>query len=101
MKATPESSTVGLEDANRPGGADPVAVQEDHDLSDDLLLGPGVRDPLGSEARHRKDCDDPVARRHILRADRSNGRGSLWTADRSIDPARRRIARSAEGVDPD
>ncbi len=23
---------VGLEDANRPGGADPMAVQEDHDL---------------------------------------------------------------------
>ena len=46
---------VGLEDANRPGGADPVAVQEDHDLPDDLLLGPGVRDPLGSnraDARH-------------------------------------------------
>jgi hypothetical protein len=32
---------IGLEDADRPGGADPMAVQEDHDLSDDLLLGPG------------------------------------------------------------
>ena len=39
--------TVGLEDANCPGGSDPVAVQEDHDLPDDLLLGPGVCDPLG------------------------------------------------------
>jgi hypothetical protein len=28
---------VGLEDANRPGGADPVAVKEDHDLPHDLL----------------------------------------------------------------
>ena len=46
---------VGLEDANRPGGSDPVAVKEDHDLPDDLLLGPGVRDPFGSnraDARH-------------------------------------------------
>ena len=46
---------VGLEDANRPRGSDPVAVQEDHDLPDDLLLGPGVRDPFGSnhaDARH-------------------------------------------------
>ena len=46
---------VGLEDANRPGGSDPVAVKEDHDLPHDLLLGPGVRDPLGpnhADARH-------------------------------------------------
>ena len=35
--------------------ADPVAVKEDHDLPDDLLLGPGVRDPFGpnrADARH-------------------------------------------------
>jgi hypothetical protein len=46
---------VGLEDAHRLGNADPVAVKEDHDLPDDLLLGPSVRDPLGSNranARH-------------------------------------------------
>jgi hypothetical protein len=46
---------VSLEDANRAGGADPVAVHEDHDLPDDLLLGPGVRDPSGpnrADARH-------------------------------------------------
>ena len=51
---------VGLEDANRPGGADPVAVQEDHDLPDDLLLGPGVRDPLGpnrADARSPREAD--------------------------------------------
>ena len=46
---------VGLEDANRPRGADPVAVKEDHDLPDDLLLGPGVRDPFGP---HRSDPGD-------------------------------------------
>ena len=38
---------VGLEDADGPGGSDPVAMKEDHDLPDDLLLGPGVGDPLG------------------------------------------------------
>ena len=46
---------IGLEDANRPGGADPVTVKKDHDLPDDLLLGPGVRDPFGpnrADARH-------------------------------------------------
>ena len=53
------------------------------------------------EARHRKDRHDPTARRDIVRADRGDGRGSLRTADGSIDPARRGIARSAEGVDPD
>ena len=46
---------VGLEDANRPRSSYPVAVKEDHDLPDDLLFGPGVCDPLGSnhtDARH-------------------------------------------------
>ena len=53
------------------------------------------------EARHRKDRHDPTARRDIIRADRGDGRGALRTADGSIDPACRGIARSAEGVDPD
>ena len=54
-----------------------------------------------NEAWHRKDRHDPAARRNIIRTDRGDGRGSLRTADGSIDPARRGIARSAEGVDPD
>ena len=37
---------VGLEDAHRPRRADAVAVQEDHDLAHDLLLGPGRDDAL-------------------------------------------------------
>src|ERR1700722_18358363 len=48
-------SAVSLEDANRPGGSDPIAVKKDHDLPDDLLLGPGVRDPFssnGADPRH-------------------------------------------------
>jgi hypothetical protein len=32
-----------------------VAVKEDHDLPDDLLLGPGVRDPFRP---HRSDPGD-------------------------------------------
>jgi hypothetical protein len=56
---------VGLEDPNRPGGSHPVAVKEDHDLPDDLLLGPSVRDPFGSNGAD----------------DRGDGRGSLRIAD--------------------
>ena len=37
---------VGPEYPNCPCRADAVAVQEHHDLADDLLLGPGVGDPL-------------------------------------------------------
>ena len=44
---------VGLEDADRSGGADAMAVQEDHDLAHDLLLGPGAGDALGA---HRADA---------------------------------------------
>ena len=38
---------VGLEDPHRPRGADAVAVQEQHDLADHLLLGPARHDALG------------------------------------------------------
>ena len=51
---------VGLEDAHRPGGADPVAVQEDHDLPDDFLLGPGVRDPFGSNRANAGHLAKPI-----------------------------------------
>ena len=46
-------AAVGLVDPNRTGGADAMAVQEDHDLAHDLLLGPGVGDALGA---HRADA---------------------------------------------
>ena len=52
--------TVGLEDANRPGGADPVAVKEDHDLPDDFLLSPGVRDPLGPNRANARHLAKPI-----------------------------------------
>ena len=76
---------VGLEDANRPGGSDPVAVQEDHDLPDDLLLGPGVRNPFRpnrADARHLAkpiglgldDVEDLLTEGldHLLGVDRSD-----------------------------
>src|ERR1019366_551738 len=36
---------IGLVDANRPARADAVRVEENHDLADDLLLGPGLLNP--------------------------------------------------------
>ena len=51
---------VGLEDANCPGGADPIAVKEDHDLPDDLLLRPGVRDPFGSNRANARHLPKPI-----------------------------------------
>ena len=39
---------IGLVDAHRARGADAVAVQEQHDLADHLLLGPAPDDPLGT-----------------------------------------------------
>jgi hypothetical protein len=53
---------VGLEDANRPRGADPITVQEDHDLPDDLLLGPGVRYPFGSNCADARHLTEPIGR---------------------------------------
>ena len=43
---------IGLEDANRSGRADPMRVQEDHDLPHGLLLGPARHD-LRRPARGR------------------------------------------------
>jgi hypothetical protein len=41
-------AAVGLVNANRARRADTMAVQEDHDLADRLLLDPGGRDAAGS-----------------------------------------------------
>src|SRR6266568_2573663 len=41
-------AAVGLVDAHRPRRADTLAMQEDHDLADRLLLGPGGPDAAGS-----------------------------------------------------
>ena len=40
--------TIGLEDPHRTRGADAMAVQEQHDLADHLLLGPALDDALGA-----------------------------------------------------
>jgi hypothetical protein len=68
-------------------GADPVAVQEDHDLPDDLLFCPGVRDasrPNRADARHLAkptglgldDIEDllPENLDHLLGVDRPDAR---------------------------
>jgi hypothetical protein len=44
----------------RTARADAVAVQEDHDLPDNLLLGPGVRDPLGSNRANARHLAKPI-----------------------------------------
>jgi hypothetical protein len=44
---------IGLEDAHGACRAHAMAVQEDHDLAHDLLLGPGACDALGA---HRPDA---------------------------------------------
>ena len=37
-----------------------MAVQEDHDLADDLLLGPGVGDPLGAHGTDAGHLTKPI-----------------------------------------
>ena len=39
--------TIGLENPHGPRRTNTMAVQEDHDLPHDLLLGPGADDALG------------------------------------------------------
>src|ERR1700687_1404682 len=46
--------TVGLKNANRPRRTDAMALQEDHDLADRLLVRPTSRDPL------QPDLTDPL-----------------------------------------
>ena len=101
---------VGLEDAHRPRGADAVAVQEDHDLAHDLLLGPGVGDALGAhraDAGHLAqpvglgldDVEHLLAERldHLLgvdRADAADHAGAEILLD-ALDGGRRRGAHEA------
>ena len=51
---------VGLEDPHRQRRPDAVAVQEDHDLADHLLLGPCRRDPLGPHGPDAGDLPQPL-----------------------------------------
>ena len=51
---------VGLEDPDRPRRADTVRVQEDHDLADDLLIGPPSDDPLGALGADALDLLEPL-----------------------------------------
>ena len=53
---------IGLEDAHRPRRADTVAVQEDHDLADRLLIGPGGDDAVGALGPDAVDLFQPCRR---------------------------------------
>ena len=51
---------IGLEDPHGARGADAVRVQEDHDLADDLLIGPPGDDPLGPLRADAGDVSEPL-----------------------------------------
>src|SRR5665213_2434765 len=74
---------VCLVNAHRAGRADAVAVQEDHDLPHDLLLGPGVGDPFGSDRTDARDLAQALGLRldrveHLL----AKGANQLLGVDR-------------------
>src|SRR5262249_56398014 len=52
--------SVGLEDTNRSGRADPMTMQEHHDLSHDLLLGPGIGYALGTHSADAGHLSQPI-----------------------------------------
>ena len=51
---------IGLENPHCPRRADAMAVQEDHDLADDLLFGPGIGDALGANLANPSHLAQPV-----------------------------------------
>src|SRR4051794_18426964 len=51
---------VGLEDANRPCGADAVRMKEDHDLPDGFLVGPAADDPCGPHRAYARDLGEAL-----------------------------------------
>ena len=100
--------TVGLVDAHRARGANAVAVQEQHDLADDLLLGPAGDDalrPLGADPCHlpqtaRLLLDDvkngiPECAHQLLRVDRPDAADHPG-AEILFDPFDRRRGRGLE-----
>src|SRR5208282_3551771 len=104
---------VSLEDADGPGGADPVAMKEDHNLPDDLLLGPGVGDPLGpndADAGHLAkpigfgldDVEDLLAEGldHLLGVDRPDAPDHAG-AQVFLDPVDRTWRRGLEKARPE
>jgi hypothetical protein len=51
---------IGLKNPHCPGGADPVAVQEDHDLAHGLLFGPGGEDVACTNRPDAVDLAQPI-----------------------------------------
>ena len=91
---------VGLEDAHRPRRADAVAVQEDHDLADRLLIGPGGDDAVGALRADAVDLLQPLRRllddvEHLF----AEGLDQLLGVDRAdaLDHARGEVLLDALG----
>ena len=85
-------------------GADAVQVMTENPyrLARDIRgIGFKSADAIAMRLGIEKTAMIRLLRRDIVRVDRGDGRGSLRAADGSVDPARGRTARSAEGVDPD
>src|SRR5262249_5174060 len=98
--------TIGFVDAHRPRRADTIAVQEQHDLTDDFLLGPAGDDPLralradaGYLAQPRRLLFDDVkhclteSAYELLCVDRSNA-AEHTGGEIFLDPLDRRRRRS-------
>jgi hypothetical protein len=84
-------TAVGLVDAHRSRGADAVAVQENHDLADRLLLGPCGRDAASSQrtdavhfGRKGSDYQSPEKRVAIRQSAIDKQFPALALANRSI-----------------
>src|ERR1019366_2467828 len=93
---------------HRPRRADAVAVQENHDLADDLLFGPGVCDALGAHQTNAShlaqpvglsldDIEDLLAERldHLLGVDRTDATDHAG-AEVFLDAVNRRRGRRAQ-----
>src|SRR6478752_3142560 len=52
--------TIGLEDPHRPRRADTVAMQEDHNFPDCLLLGPGSENVGSANWSNAVDLTKPI-----------------------------------------
>ena len=52
--------TVGLEDTDGSGRSYAMAVQEDHDFADDLLICPGLGNPFGAHGTNAGDFTKPI-----------------------------------------
>ena len=84
-------------------GADAVQVMTENPyrLARDIRgIGFKTADAIAMKLGIEKTAMIRLRAGHFVRVDRGDGRGPLRASYRPIDPARRGIARSAEGIDP-